>query len=194
MRAKFQGPRLILATASILVFLCLSQSRAAELGGVTLPDQIRVEGKTLVLNGIGLRTHLLVKLSVGGLYLEKKSGDAAEIVSSDQMKRVVVHFITSRLPKQNLVDAWNIGFEANSGAQKPALKSRIDKFNGMMTDVHAGEELDVTYIPGVGTKIRLIGQDTGTIEGKDFADALFSLWIGPHPVHEGLKQGMLGKG
>jgi hypothetical protein len=31
------------------------------------------------------------------------------------------------------------------------------------------------------------------VEGKDFADALFSVWLGQSPVDESLKNGMLGK-
>ena len=31
------------------------------------------------------------------------------------------------------------------------------------------------------------------IAGKDFADALFAIWLGEHPVDDGLKQGLLGK-
>ena len=31
-----------------------------------------------------------------------------------------------------------------------------------------------------------------SVPGKDFADALFSVWLGKEPVDEGLKSGMLG--
>ncbi|MCM2317339.1 MAG: chalcone isomerase family protein [Thermoanaerobaculia bacterium] len=30
------------------------------------------------------------------------------------------------------------------------------------------------------------------MEGKDFADALFAVWLGKYPVDEKLKDGMLG--
>jgi hypothetical protein len=32
------------------------------------------------------------------------------------------------------------------------------------------------------------------IEGKEFADVLFSVWIGDHPVDAALKQALLGGG
>jgi len=35
-------------------------------------------------------------------------------------------------------------------------------------------------------------QDGSVAQGKDFADALFSVWLGAKPVDEGLKKGMLG--
>ena len=46
---------------------------AATLADVTLPDTVTVGNQTLVLNGMGLRTKLFIKVYVGGLYLEKKS-------------------------------------------------------------------------------------------------------------------------
>ena len=51
---------------------------AAELAGVVMPEQVTVDGKTLVLNGLGLReaTFLRVDVYVAGLYLEEKSQDA----------------------------------------------------------------------------------------------------------------------
>ena len=33
-----------------------------------------------------------------------------------------------------------------------------------------------------------------TIPGKDFADALFAVWLGPNPVEVALKRALLGGG
>ena len=44
---------------------------------------------------------------------------------------------------------------------------------------------------GKGTVVAAGGVDKVTIEGKDFADALFSVWLGQHPVDGGLKDEML---
>ena len=60
---------------SLAVLLFVSAAtfnvNAAELAGVTLPDTQQVAGKTLVLNGMGIRTKYIVKIYVGGLYLER---------------------------------------------------------------------------------------------------------------------------
>src|SRR3989337_2459246 len=60
-----------------------------------MPDQATVEGKTLVLNGMGLReaTFLKVAVYVAGLYLESKSADANAILGSSQVKRISMHFV-----------------------------------------------------------------------------------------------------
>ena len=45
----------------------------------------------------------------------------------------------------------------------------------------SGEVITLTYVPGSGTTVGAGGRDLGTIEGKDFADVLFSAWIGAQP-------------
>jgi hypothetical protein len=49
-----------------------------------------------------------------------------------------------------------------------------------------------TYVPGEGTTVEVKGEEKGTIEGKEFADALFASWIGEHPATGKLKKGLLG--
>jgi hypothetical protein len=165
---------------------------ALDTAGVPFPPQLSVEGKTLVLNGAGIRSKFFVKVYVGALYLEKKSRDAAAVVASDEAKQVVLHFLHSEVAKEKLVAAWKDGFEANSGPKMATLAARIAKFDAMMVDVVKGDRIELTWVPGVGTKVKVKGKEAGVVEGKDFADALFSIWLGPKPAQEGLKKEMLG--
>jgi hypothetical protein len=48
------------------------------------------------------------------------------------------------------------------------------------------------YLPGRGTTLHVGGKDLGVFEGKGFADAIFSIWLGATPPSEDLKKGMLG--
>ena len=57
----------------------------------------------------------------------------------------------------------------------------------------SGEQAVITYIPGTGTRLELKGKEAGVIPGKDFADAMFAVWLGAKPVDAGLKEGMLGR-
>ncbi len=54
--------------------LIASTAFAAELAGVRMSDQVTVDGRTLSLNGLGLReaTAFKVDVYVAGLYLEQK--------------------------------------------------------------------------------------------------------------------------
>jgi chalcone isomerase-like protein len=163
----------------------------AEVAGVKMPDTVTVEGKTLKLNGAGLRKKVVFKVYVAGLYLETPSKDAAAIVSSDQIKSMRLHILRT-LEAGKITEAISEGFEKNSKAQMGALKERLDRFNAMFPNVKEGDEIAMTYVPGKGTVVTAKGVEKGVIGGKDFADALFSVWLGPNPVQEDLKKALLG--
>jgi hypothetical protein len=164
---------------------------AGELAGVKLPDTEVIEGKTLKLNGAGLRKKVVFKVYVAGLYLESPSKDAAGVVTSDQIKSIRLHILRS-LEASKITEAITEGFERNSAAQMGALKVRLDRFNAMFPNVKEGDEIAMTYVPGKGTVVAAKGAEKGVVEGKDFADALFAVWLGANPVQEDLKKALLG--
>jgi Chalcone isomerase-like len=166
-------------------------AQAKEVAGVKLPDSLSAGGKTLTLNGAGLRKKAIFKVYVGGLYLETASKDAGAILAADAGKAVRMHFLRN-LSKEQLTDGYKEGFEANAKEKAAAQKANIDKFFGMLADVKEGEEMTYAYVPGAGTTVSKGDKVIGTIEGRDFADALFAIWLGPKPPSEDLKKGMLG--
>jgi hypothetical protein len=177
----------------ILLLLGVSTAGAGELAGVTLPDQVTVSGKTLVLNGMGVRKKMMIKVYVGGLYLEQRSGDPAAIVGSDSTKRVVMHFLTGMATKSKMDEAWREGFQANSPDSSSALADRVSTFIGYFGDMNDGDEIVLTVSPGAGTTVALNGVEKGTIAGDDFGNALLKVWLGDHPPSEDLKAGLLGR-
>ncbi len=181
----------ILTLAAILGLALGSAAPAVELAGVKMPDTDTVEGKTLKLNGIGLRKKAIFKVYVAGLYLENPSKDAAAILASNDMKSMRLHILRGMKGSQ-VSEAIAEGFERNSKSELPKLKPRLDKFAAMIPDVEEGDLIVMTWVPDKGTKVTVRGTDRGTIEGRDFGDALFAVWLGPAPVQEELKMGLLG--
>lgn len=165
---------------------------AGSLAGVTMPDQVKVGERELVLNGMGLRTKLMFKIYVAGLYLEEKGTDPARVIASPQVKRVVMHFLSAKATKSKMDAAWVEGFENNSPAEYGALKARVTEMTGYFGDMKPGDVIEFTIEPGSGVTAALNGQVKGTIPGDDFAAALLRVWLGPNPPTEELKQGMLG--
>lgn len=164
---------------------------AKELKGVKMPDTVEMDGKKLVLNGMGLRTKAIFKVYVAGMYLEEKSSDPAVILTKDQARRVDMSMLRD-LEKGKIVEAIKAGFEKNNADKMPALKERLEKFVSVIPDLKEGQVLTLSYLPGKGTSVKGPGADVN-VEGKDFADALFSVWLGKNPVDDDLKSGMLGK-
>ena len=179
---------------AIAVFLLASASslRPATLNGVTMPDTIQARGYPLVLNGMGVRTKVGMKIYVAGLYLQQKSSDADAIINSDAPKRIVLQF-THTVTKNQMADQFNDSFRDNSPDALAALKSDVDRFVGQFDTVHAGEQMVLTYIPGTGTIFLMNGGEKLTIPGPAFAQLLFSAWLGAKPPSPELKKGLLGQ-
>ena len=183
-----QNVRSLAAATALLVAFA---APAKEVNGVQVQDTVTAEGKTLKLNGAGLRKKFIFDVYVGALYVEEPSKDAATILGKDGVRRVEMHMLRD-LQKEQIVEAIKEGFEKNSKDKLPALKDRLDKFIAQMPEkVTKGQVLKLTYVPGKGTTVTGEGEKA-QIEGKDFADALFSVWLGAHPVDDNLKKGMLG--
>ena len=176
----------------VLVIALTAQLLAGTLAGVTLPDTAQVGGRTLVLNGLGLRKKYMVKVYVAGLYLEQKSSDPGVILKSDAPKRMVMHFVRG-VSKSQIVDAFNESFEDNSPDAKQTMKAEIDQFFGALDSVKDGDEISLTYVPGTGTTVVINGKEKLTIASPAFAPVLFSVWLGPKPPSQDLKAGLLGR-
>jgi hypothetical protein len=163
---------------------------AATLGDVTLPDTVTVGSQTLVLNGLGLRSKMFVKVYVGGLYVEKKTNDATAVIQSDSTKRVVLQFVYGEVTREQMVEAFEEGFAGNA---PNAPKAQVQQWLAGIETMKKGEQLVATYVPGTGTTLTVHGKDKLTIPGLPFAQAVFSVWFGPKPPTSDLKNGMLGK-
>jgi hypothetical protein len=174
----------------LLAVLVAVPAFAKEREGVVAPPTIQVEGRRLQLAGMGLRKKLWVKVYLASLYLESPSEDAGQVISSDQIKRVQMNMLRD-LERGKIVEAVQQGFEKNSGPQMPRLKERLDRFLRAVPDLRGGETIVITYFPGKGTLIKPGSGEEVSLPGKDFADALFSVWLGENPVDGELKREML---
>jgi len=180
--------------ALALLTLLAGPALGAEVSGVKVPDSVTVDGKVLRLNGAGVRKKFIVKVYVGALYVEVTSSDPAAIIAADAPKSVHMIFLRD-VDKEKIMGAFRDGFENNGGeAVAKALTPRLDKVGAVVpAEIKEGQELVVTYRPGKGTTVSASGGGEVTVEGKDFADAMFRNWLGEEPADGGLKERMLGK-
>jgi hypothetical protein len=182
------------ASFVLLALLLARPSPAGELEGVRLPDQVTVAGRTLVLNGLGVReaTVLMVNVYVAGLYLEAKSSDPAAILEPGRPKQIVMKFVRS-VGKEKLTEAFTEGFDKNAGADRAAVASGLATLNAAMADVKKDDVIDLTYLPDNGVTVSVKGNAAAVIPGADFQRVLFSIWLGAHPPNVSLREGLLGR-
>jgi hypothetical protein len=178
-----------------MVFMTLgavSSAHGATLAGVSFPDQATVEGKAVVLNGLGLRTAtmLKVKVYVIGLYLESRSGDPQAIIASGGNKRIAMHFVHD-VSADKLRGGWSEGFEDNTG-DVAGIKDEIAKFNASMRDVKKGDSI-VLDLAGDNVDVLINDTRIDSVAGKAFQQAVLAIWLGPKPPNDALKQGILGR-
>ncbi len=176
----------------VLVISSMFDLSAATLAGVTLPDTAQVGGKTLVLNGLGIRTKYMVKVYVGGLYLEQKSSDPNAIIKADAPKQIVMKFVHGA-SKSQMTDAFDESFKDNTPDAYKTMKADIDRLLSALDPVKVGDDMVFTYVPGTGTTMAINGKDKLTIAGPAFGQVIFSVWLGPKPPNADLKKGMLGQ-
>jgi len=162
--------------------------------GVTCEKSITVDGKELTLNGAGLREKFVFDLYVGGLYTTTKTNNGATLLNSDQPMAITLDIVSQLVTQDKMIEAITDGFkDSASKEERKKLQPRINKFIGFFNEeIVNGNEFQIAYIPGKGTMAHKNGKLLGTIEGKDFAKALFGIWIGDKPADDDLKKGMLG--
>src|SRR5271165_1790616 len=138
----------ILSLAAIVFVLAsMLDLPAGTLAGVTLPDSAQVGGKTLVLNGMGIRTKYMVKVYIAGLYLEQKSSDASAIIKADAPKQIVMKFVHGA-SKSQMSDAFEESFKDNTPDAEKTMKGDIDRLLAALDPVKVGDEMVFTYVPG----------------------------------------------
>ena len=165
---------------------------AAEISGVKLPDQVTVGGKSLKLNGTGLRQATILKFNAyaAGLYLENPGHDGDAIANSDQLKAIEIVFMRDVSAKQ-MADAFGDGFDKNCVAGCAELKPHIPKLQGLMKDMKKGETMAYHFLPD-GVEVMIRGQKAGKVGDKAFSHQLIRCWIGKNPPNAELKTGLLG--
>jgi hypothetical protein len=183
----------LFSAAVVAIALFVGVASAAERAGVRMPDTMEARGQKLVLNGLGVReaTIFNVDVYVAGLYLRQSSSDPSQILKADEPKVLHLVFVHD-VSRDQMVEAWREGFEKNARSHLAALAPRITQLGTWMADRKKGGTLTFSYLPGEGVEVRMDGAVKGTLAGDDFAEALFSIWLGREPPNKGLKTGLLG--
>ncbi len=173
-------------------FLTLSPMTtwAASSKGIEYEDRITIHGNPLTLHGIGLlKWKYLVKVYLVGLY--KPQHEPVGRILDNIPKRLEFYFFVD----MKASDFQDTGFELmarNIGEDKAkAFSNELAAFNELYQDVKSGSRYTISHLPGKGLEMSLDNKVLGIVKGDAFANAYLSIWLGPDPVSESLKEEML---
>ena len=179
------------ATAITILVISAPCAAAAEtIEGVSFEEKIVVKDTPLKLVGAGLFRYFGFKAYAGALYVEDTNAFPEGLAG--KAKRIEIEYFRP-VKGEDFGPATNEVVSRNlSAALFDRLRSRIDYHNSLYENVNPGDRYSLTYIPGIGTELALNGEPKGVIPGEDFAEAIFSIWIGPDPISGSFKKQLLG--
>lgn len=183
----------------LLAALCAlaHPAAAATVSGVDYPDQFSVAGRTLQLNGAGVRYRFVIKVYTAGLYLPAKATTPEAALALDSPKRL--HIVMLReINANDLGRLFTRGMEDNSSradfSKSIAGTLRLADMFAAKKRLGPGEHFSVEWLPGRGTQIYVNGQAQGEpIKEPEFFGAMMRIWLGPKPADEQLKALLLGQ-
>lgn len=185
--------------AAIILSLLLSLTprlHALELEGTRYDETITVAGGPLRLIGVGLREATFLKIDVYsfGAWARTKTCDLALMRDADEVKRLQMDFVRD-VPADKMHDTMKENFATQTPRDASAsLKERVRQFLGTFDkDIAEGTSVQVDYVPGEGTRVRIGGRQVGApIPGADFMRVVWAIWFGRETCCPGLVEGIRG--
>jgi hypothetical protein len=160
----------------------------------TIPNQMNVAGKQLVLNGVGTRTKFILSIYHAGLYLQKKNNNAQQIIAANEPMAIRMNIVSGFASASKMKHALNQGFKNSTGGKTAPIQAQINQllkaaFSGK---INKGDIMDLVYNPATGTQIIKNKKVLATLKGLPFKQALFGIWLSNKPAQASLKNQMLG--
>ncbi len=181
---------LLSMTLSLLLFTIPFTAQAKG----SIPQTMNYGGKTLVLNGSGLRKKFFITLYVGSLYLTEKSSDAEKIIKDDTPMAIRLAIRSSLISPEKMKEATLEGFNKSTRGNITPIKPQIDELlKTFDKGVGQGDVYELINMPGSGVHVVRNGVRVATIRSPAFKQALFGIWLSKTPVQLSLKHQMLGK-
>ncbi len=181
------------AALALLTITFVCSASAGDYQGWPIPDTLKLQNQTLILNGAGFRKKYVFKVYVGALYLPARTTKAQNVITPDEAMAVRMHFTYKNVPKKKFLASLEGGFvKATNGAVAP-IRERMDKlFSVLPKKFTTNDVLDLVYTPGRGVVITFNGKYLAEVPGLDFKQAMMGIWLGDQPITNKLKKEMLG--
>jgi hypothetical protein len=178
----------------VLIIAMLAASPApglVEVRGARFADAVETPFGSVPLRGAGtLYYRGLIPVYAAALY---RGGDEGPTYPwrDVAMHLEVEYFVNA--PARRFTDAGDRILRNTFGNDRlAAIRERLDRMNRLFPDARAGDRCAITYQPSLGTSLTYNGHVLGMMEGSDFAELYFAIWLGPEPASDKLRNQLEG--
>jgi hypothetical protein len=191
---KIHHNRLLATAGACMVFFVSGTLHAAvtRVDGTVFSNTVTVGQTQLHLKGAALLRYLyFIEAYTGALYLPETTDGSRAL---DDIPRQLVLEYRVAISADDFARATEKKIrDSVSDADFQRLLPKITALNRLYRDVVPKDRYALTYIPGSGTLLTWNDIPLGTIDGEEFARAVFSIWIGDNPIDKGFRDRLLGK-
>lgn len=158
-----------------------------------IPSELKYDGKTMVLNGSGVRKKFFMRLYVGSLYLTAKSTDGDAISAADEPMAIRLWVTNSRVTQEKMKQAIVAGLNTATNGDLASIQTELDQVLGVFDKgVAIKDVFEIINVVGSGLHIVKNGEKMLVVNSLPFKQALFRMWLSKTPVDARLRRGMLG--
>ena len=178
--------------------LLAGSAMAATVGGYPFDDSIQMQGKSLRLNGAGVRYKAIFSVYSAGLYLGEKHRQPANVYAMPGPKRMRIVMLRG-VNADEFGQAFLAGIEQNvDKAERDRLAGPLARFGQVFSaipELKKGDTLAIDFLPGQGTMVSVNGRQVGEVIAEPaFYTVLLKIWLGERPADSKLKSALLGEG
>ncbi|WP_428392455.1 chalcone isomerase family protein [Lichenicoccus sp.] len=164
------------------------------LAGVTMPDTIRVDGATLRLNGMGVRSFTFLQIHgyVAGLYVPAPAHDEATLLATKGPKLLQISYVRSAGLGRVRGEMRAAHLRTCASGCSPREDGEYQQLLATARPVHAGDVSSYVFQANGDVQVLLDDQRLATIHGPDLARAMLDGMIGRNAPTRALRTGLLG--
>lgn len=153
-----------------------------------------LRAQALELNGVAPFTELGNEIYLAALFIDSRTSDSGELFSDARERKLEIRF-SSDMSRRRWSNNWMQSIAINT--RRDALVEAADELSSALSsfagNLSPGDQVEIHYIPGKGTDIRLNGTTLASNLGPGIFNLFLSSWIGPVPPSSSFRNALLGR-
>jgi hypothetical protein len=176
-----------------LLLVTLLISAGPLLAGSTFPQQITAQDRHFEkLGEYRFVYRIFFELYEAALFTAE-GGNADDVLEAKTAFHLQFRYLRE-IDKSIILKSADRMLEKNLSAEERArISDRVARMNEAYTSVKDGDLVTFTYEPGRGTTLTINGKSAITIEGQDFTQLYFRIWLGEKALSSSLREHLLGR-